>query len=173
MNQIEIIQADITTMKVDAIVNAANNALSGGGGVDWAIHRAAGVELQAACQALKGCETGQSKITAGFKLYARYIIHTVGPVWNNGLDGEAESLKSCYLSAMQLANENNIRTIAFPAISGGAYRFPIDKAFTIAYETISSYCKVISNIERVYLVFYSNADFKQAQRMMKKSDYGN
>jgi O-acetyl-ADP-ribose deacetylase len=170
--RIEIIQADITEMKVDAIVNAANNALSGGGGVDWAIHRAAGIELQKACQALKGCETGQSKITNGFNLYATYIIHTVGPVWNNGTRDEIDLLKSCYQTVLQLASQNNIKTIAFPAISAGSYRFPFDKAFAIAYDTISNYLKLETEVAKVYLVFYSDADFKQAQRMIKKYDYG-
>ena len=169
MNNIEIIQADITQLKVDAIVNAANNALMGGGGVDWAIHKAAGNDLLEECRTLKGCETGQSKITKGYNLPAKFIIHTVGPAWNNGTEYEEELLSSCYLTSLQLAAKNNIKTIAFPSISTGAYRFPFDKAFKIAYQTILNYLKKDATIEKVYLVFYSDQDLKQVKRILAKT----
>ncbi len=170
-NRIDIIHADITKLKVDAIVNAANNALMGGGGVDWAIHKAAGNELLEECRTLKGCETGQSKITKGYNLSAKFIIHTVGPVWNNGTENEEELLRSCYLASLQLANNNHIKTIAFPSISTGAYRFPFDKAFKIAYETIRSYLLEHPSIEKVFMVFYTEGDYNQALRIIKNNDY--
>lgn len=167
MDRIEIIQADITHLKVDAIVNAANNSLMGGGGVDGAIHKAAGKELQEACRELRGCATGDSKITKGYKLPSPYIIHTVGPVWNNGTAKEEELLASCYKTALTIASENNIRTIAFPSISTGAYRFPFEKAFKIAYKVVGAYLKGNSDIEKVYLVFYSVKDVEQAKRILQ------
>jgi len=170
MNKIEIIKADITQLKVDAIVNAANNALMGCGGVDWAIHRAAGNELLEECRTLKGCETGQAKITKGYNLPAKFIIHTVGPVWNNGTENEEELLKSCYLTSLQLASNNHIKTIAFPSISTGAYRFPFDKAFKIAFKTINEYLMEVQDIEKIYLVFYSGSEFNQVQRIIKKNE---
>lgn len=168
MHKIEIIQADITQLKVDAIVNAANNALMGGGGVDWAIHKAAGNELLEECRTLKGCETGQSKITKGYNLPAKFIIHTVGPVWNNGTENEEELLRSCYLTSLQLANEHHIKTIAFPSISTGAYRFPFDKAATIAYQTITDFLMKNSSIDKIYLVCYNEKDLKNMKRTVRK-----
>jgi O-acetyl-ADP-ribose deacetylase (regulator of RNase III) len=168
MGKIELIEADITRLKVDAIVNAANNSLMGGGGVDGAIHKAAGRELQEACRELRGCTTGKSKITKGYNLPANYIIHTVGPVWNNGTEQEEILLESCYQTALQLASENHIRTIAFPSISTGAYRFPFEKAFKIAYQTIEAYTKTHSEIEIVYLVFHTDNDLKQTKRILNK-----
>lgn len=136
---IEIIQADITTLKVDAIVNAANTSLLGGGGVDGAIHRAAGPELLAFNKTLGGCEVGQVKLAPGFNLAAAWIIHTVGPVWQSGTQGEAELLRSCYTSSLELAVSNGFRDIAFPAISTGIYGFPMEAATKIALTAMKQY----------------------------------
>ena len=165
---IEILRADITTLKVDAIVNAANNSLLGGGGVDGAIHRAAGPQLKDYCLTLKGCATGQAKITPGFNLPAKFVIHTVGPVWNNGTENEEQLLTMCYYNSLQLALENNIETIAFPSISTGAYRFPFDKAAEVALKTISTFLNSNTNPKKVYLVVFSETDFQQYQRVYKK-----
>ncbi len=158
LNKIEIIQGDITTLDVDGIVNAANTSLMGGGGVDGAIHRAAGPELLEECKKLEGCETGMSKITKGYRLKARFVIHTVGPIWHNGSNDEEALLASCYITALDLAVAHNLKTIAFPSISTGVYRFPFEKASAIALHTIQKFLQDHDSIEKVYLVCYSEKD---------------
>ena len=147
--KIEAIQVDITTLAVDAIVNAANASLLGGGGVDGAIHRAAGPELVAECRLLGGCRTGHAKITPGFRLPARYVIHTVGPVWNGGTHGEAELLAGCYRACFVLAREYALRSLAFPAISCGIYGYPIDRAVEIAVREVRTGLRENESIEKV------------------------
>ncbi len=156
MDQFEIITGDITQVDADAIVNAANSALLGGGGVDGAIHQAAGPELLEECRLLGGCPTGKAKLTKGYHLKARHVIHTVGPVWKGGENGEEELLKQCYLSCLTLAQENNIKTIAFPSISTGAYHFPVNRAAEIAIGTILGYLKEHSGIEKVWFVCHDD-----------------
>ena len=152
MAVIEVLQGDITKLEVDAIVNAANRSLLGGGGVDGAIHRVAGRSLLEECKTLNGCETGQSKITKGYNLPAKYVIHTVGPVWSGGNKQERELLKSCYQTALELARENNIKTIAFPSISCGVYRFPIEEACQIAISTVKEYLNNYDGFEKVIFI---------------------
>ena len=154
MEQIIVTQGDITRLDVECIVNAANRSLLGGGGVDGAIHRAAGPELLAECRMLHGCKTGQAKITKGYRLPAKYVIHTPGPVWNGGSRGEEELLKSCYESCLKLAAERGCRTVAFPSISTGIYRFPLEKASAVAVRTILSFCQSHPEIEEVQMVCF-------------------
>ena len=153
MIDIEIIQGDITKLKVDAIVNAANCSLLGGGGVDGAIHRAAGPELLQACIPLNGCETGQAKITPGFKLPAKFVIHTPGPIYRDGLHGEPKLLESCYKNCLTLAEENNCETVAFPAISCGVYGYPWEAATEIAVKTVREYSA--RNVKKVIFCCFS------------------
>ena len=155
MGKLEIITGDITEQDVDAIVNAANCSLLGGGGVDGAIHRAAGPELLAECRTLHGCETGKAKITKGYRLKARYVIHTPGPVWHGGGHGEEALLASCYLSCMALAAENGCKTVDFPSISTGVYHFPLEKASRIAVDTITACLEEYPAIERVRMVCFN------------------
>ncbi len=150
------IQADITTLHVDTIVNAANQALLGGGGVDGAIHRAAGPELLEACRSLGGCEIGDAKITPAFRLTARFVIHTVGPVWHGGHLGEAEKLASCYRRSLEVAQENGVKTMAFPAISTGVYGYPIEAATRIAIQTVSGYLSEHDNAPDVTFCCFSD-----------------
>ena len=153
--RIEIIRGDITKLDVDAIVNAANTTLLGGGGVDGAIHRAAGPELLAECRTLGGCRPGEAKITSGYNLPARFVVHTVGPVWSGGNRGEAEILANCYKNSLRLALEKGIRSIAFSAISCGAYRYPIAEAARIAMETTRDFVDAHDKIDKVIFVLAS------------------
>jgi O-acetyl-ADP-ribose deacetylase (regulator of RNase III) len=152
--EIVVIQGDITTQAVDAVVNAANESLLGGGGVDGAIHRAAGPELLVACQALGGCPTGEARITRGFRLPARYVIHAVGPIWRGGVAGEDSLLAACHRSALDLARAHHLETIAFPAISTGAYGFPIERAARIAIDTVADEIDRSGAIESVRFVCF-------------------
>ena len=160
MAKIEIIRGDITQMSVDAIVNAANRSLLGGGGVDGAIHRAAGPELLETCELLNGCNTGEAKITPGFRLPSKYVIHTVGPVWHGGNNHEKELLSSCYRQSLQIASEKGIRTIVFPNISTGVYGFPKPEAALIALETVHNFLKIHSEIEKVIFCCFDEENFR-------------
>jgi len=162
-NRIEVRQTDITTVEADAIVNAANTSLLGGGGVDGAIHRAAGRELLAECRLLGGCKTGQAKITRGYRLPVRYVIHTVGPVWNGGDHNEPKLLASCYKSCFALAREYSLKTIAFPAISCGIYHFPVERAVEIAIQATQAELSVNSAIEKVIFSCYGDSVYQAYQ----------
>lgn len=161
---IEVIQDDITKLHVDAIVNAANPSLLGGGGVDGAIHRAAGPDLLEECRKLNGCETGMAKITRGYQLPARFVIHTVGPVWHGGDQGEDKLLAACYRNSLRVAGEHGVRSIAFPSISTGAYGFPIRRAARIAMQTLADVLGKDQRIHRVTMVCHGADAFRIYER---------
>ena len=164
-NRIEILRSDITKLDVDAIVNAANTTLLGGGGVDGAIHRAAGPDLLAECRTLGGCRPGEAKLTQGYRLPARFVIHTVGPVWTGGKRGEAQILANCYRNSLRLAVENRIRKIAFPAISCGAYAYPIQEATQIAVDMTREFLSTDDKIDKVIFVVASDEILRAYQRL--------
>jgi O-acetyl-ADP-ribose deacetylase (regulator of RNase III) len=159
MVSIELIQGDITQLKIDAIVNAANNSLLGGGGVDGAIHRAAGRGLLEECRNLGGCETGEAKLTSGYNLLSKWIIHTVGPIWNGGLNNEKVLLRNCYSNCLRIADEFKIKSIAFPNISTGVYGFPKQLAAEIAIEEIRNYAKNPGQVKKIIFVAFDIENF--------------
>jgi O-acetyl-ADP-ribose deacetylase (regulator of RNase III) len=166
--RVELVKGDITSLEVDAIVNAANNTLLGGGGVDGAIHRAAGPELFKECEELKGCETGEAKITNGYKLKAKHVIHTVGPIWHGGYRDEHETLASCYQSSLILAKKHKIKTIAFPGISTGVYGFPKDLAALIAVNESKRFLNKNTFPEKVIFVAYDDESYETYRKLLDK-----
>ncbi len=166
--KIEVLKADITTLAVDAIINAANTSLLGGGGVDGAIHRAAGTELFDECYQLGGCATGQAKITRGYRLPAKYVIHAVGPVWSGGERGEPELLASCYRTVFRIAREHGIRSLAFPAISCGVYRFPVDRAVKIAVRETAAELISSDDIQKVIFACFGDDIYEAYRREVDK-----
>lgn len=171
---IQIMKGDITRLEhTDAIVNAANSSLLGGGGVDGAIHRAAGPELLHECRKLNGCRTGEARITKGYRLPCRYVIHTVGPVWQGGKRGEAELLKNCYLHSLELAVKNGVSSIAFPAVSTGVYGYPKEQAAIIAVHTVQDFCeKHPGQLDCVVFVLFDEASYRIYERILNKGKEG-
>jgi len=166
MTTLRALQADITTLAVDAIVNAANTSLLGGGGVDGAIHRAAGPELLAECRTLGGCRTGEAKLTRGYRLPARFVIHAVGPVWHGGTRGEPELLASCYRNSLAIAAEHGLRSIAFPSISTGVYGYPIELAARVAVDAVRDALTAPSTVEEVIFCCFSRRDLEVYQSLL-------
>ena len=166
MATIDAVQGDITEQRVDSIVNAANVTLLGGGGVDGAIHRAAGPQLFEECRAIGGCPTGEARITKGYRLPAQYVIHTVGPVWSGGTRGEPALLRSCYVNSLALASQHQVRSIAFPSISTGAYRYPIADAAQIAVETVRNCLARSTSVELVRFVCFSARDLEVYRKLL-------
>jgi len=171
VSRISIVLGDITKQHVDAVVNAANTSLLGGGGVDGAIHRAAGPELLRECRTLGGCETGQAKLTKAYDLPAKYVIHTVGPVWRGGKTGEDELLRSCYRNSLTLAALHHLRTVAFPSISTGAYGFPIERAAQIATSAVRNQLDDVTTIDEVIFVCFSKSDYDVYRSMLDSSSH--
>jgi O-acetyl-ADP-ribose deacetylase len=167
-DKIEVQQGDITKCKVDAIINAANTSLLGGGGVDGAIHRAAGPQLLEECRELNGCPTGEAKITKGYNLPAKYVIHTVGPVWNGGNNNEDKLLEDCYRNSLKLAVEYGVRSIAFPAISTGVYRFPLERASQIAVTEVSNFLKSNDSINKVIFVCFDENTYEVYKKILNE-----
>ena len=165
-DRIEIIVGDITQQKVDAIVNAANTTLLGGGGVDGAIHRAAGPRLLEECRTLNGCKTGEAKITKAYNLSAKFVIHTVGPIWNGGQQNEDELLRNCYKNSLELASDNQIRFIAFPAISTGVYRFPLERGANIAINEVKSFLERSDFIAKVIFCCFDEKTYQAYKKIL-------
>lgn len=168
MKSVKIIRGDITKLEVDVIVNAANESLLGGGGVDGAIHRAAGPKLLQECRKLGGCKTGEAKLTNGYNLIAKHIIHTVGPIWQGGNSNEDELLKNCYSNSLNLADSNNLKSIAFPAISTGIYGFPFDRASRIAINVINKNLPQCVAVEQIYFVLFADKDYEIFKSLFAK-----